>query len=262
VEKAVREGNIANIAREPAACCVLLNFDAGVSRYSLLYWLLDPGQDGPTASEARGRIFAALQRAAVRFAYPEHHIYLTQRDELHEQAKLTRRLQERLDALRHVELFSALREDELSEIAERLVYAPFAQGDTITRQGAVAHWLYILTRGEADVFLELPDGGRRRIDTVRGGQFLGEMGLMTGAQRSATVIARTEVLSYRLDKESFQEVLARRPELAEEISQVLVRRRFALDNLQHELDSESAAQQIAQHQNNLLGRIRGFFGLE
>ncbi|HLF97752.1 MAG TPA: mechanosensitive ion channel family protein [Methylococcaceae bacterium] len=261
-EKAVREGNIANIANWPSACCVLLGFDAGISRYSLLYWLLDPGQDGPTASETRSRIFAALQRAGVRFAYPEYHVDLTQRDEKHEQAKLTRRLRERLDALRHVELFSALRETELSEIGERLVYAPFAQGDTITRQGAVAHWLYILTSGEADVFLELPDGGRRRIDTVRGGQFLGEMGLMTGAPRSATVIAKTEVLAYRLDKESFQDVLARRPELAEEISALLVRRRFALENLQHELDSESAAQQMAQQQNNLLGRIRGFFGLE
>lgn len=262
VQKAVREGNVANVAASPPVNCVLMDFDSTVVRYALRYWLTDIAVDDPTDSEVRRRIYAAMRRANIRFAFPEYHVQMTRLDEQHEQTKRTRRLQERLDALRHVELFSSLREDELAEIAERLVYTPFAQGDTITRQGAVAHWLYILTSGEAEVFLELPDGSRRAIGSAQGGHFLGEMGLMTGAPRSATVIAKTEVLCYRLDKESFQEVLAQRPELAEEISQVLVRRRFALDNLQHELDGEASASQMAQQQSNLLKRIRGFFGLE
>ena len=130
------------------------------------------------------------------------------------------------------------------------------------RQGAIAHWLYIIISGAADVFLELPDGGRRRIDTIHGGSFLGEMGLMTGDPRSATVIAQSEVLAYRLDKDSFQKVLDKRPELAVEISKLLARRRIGIENLQQQLDSESVAQLMAQQQSTFLEQICGFFGLE
>lgn len=261
-QDAIRNGHIPYVAAQPQANCLLMEFAPSAIRYAVRYWLTNLEVDDPTDSEVRNRIYAALQRAGIQLPYPQYHVHLTQRDEQHEQNKRSRRLRERLDTLQQLELFNTLHQDELSEIAERLVYTPFAQGDIITRQGAVAHWLYILTSGEADVFLELPDSSRRRIDTLRAGQFLGEMGLMTGAPRSATVVAKTEVLAYRLDKESFQEVLAHRPELAEEISALLVRRRFALDNLQTELDAESAAQHMAQQQSNLLGRIRGFFGLE
>jgi CRP-like cAMP-binding protein len=158
-------------------------------------------------------------------------------------------------------LFNTLHNDELADIAEQLVYTPFVQGDIMMRQGEIAHWLYIMISGTVDVFLELPDGGRRRIDTLHGGCFLGEMGLMTGDPRSATVIAQSEVLAYRLDKDSFQQVLAHRPELAVEISELLASRRFDIDNLRQQLDSESVAQLMAQQQSNFLAQIRSFFGL-
>jgi len=85
---------------------------------------------------------------------------------------------------------------------------------------------------------------------------------MTGDPRSATVIAQSEVLAYRLDKESFQKIMDKRPELAVEISKILASRRFSIDNLQQQLDSESVAQLMAQKQNSFLEQIRGFFGLE
>jgi CRP-like cAMP-binding protein len=218
--------------------------------------------DDATDSEVRSRLYAALQRAGIQLPYPHYHIHLTNKDDKYEQNKRLRRIKERMDALQQVELFSTLRDEELAEIAEHLVYTPFAQGDVIMRQGAIAHWLYIIISGDADVFLELLDGGRRRIDSIHGGCFLGEMGLMTGDPRSATVIAQSEVLAYRLDKTSFQKILDKRPELAVEISNILASRRFSIDNLQQQLDSESVAQLMAQQQSTFLEQIRDFFGLE
>lgn len=262
-ECAIREGHIANVARQPQASCVVLDFSASTVQYVLRYWLTELESDEGTDGEVRARIYAALRRAGIQLPYPIHHIHMTHQDERHEQGMRMRRLQERLDALHHVDLFSTLREEEITEIAEHLVYTPFAKGDIITRQGETAHWLYILVTGEADVFLEPSNGGVRRwINTLKGGQFVGEMGLMTGAPRSATVIARTELLSYRLDKASFQKILDNRPELAEEISELLTRRQFALDTLQQELNVEATAQQMTRQQNNLRDRILSFFSLE
>jgi CRP-like cAMP-binding protein len=160
-----------------------------------------------------------------------------------------------------MDLFNTLHEDELAEIAEQLVYTPFAKGDFIMRQGEIANWLYIITNGVTDVFLELPCGEQRRlIDTMHGSCLLGEMGLMTGDPRNATVIAKSEVLAYRLDKNLFQKILVRRPELAVELSKLLVSRRSSIENLQQQLDSESLSQMPVQ-QNTFLEQIRSFFGL-
>jgi small-conductance mechanosensitive channel/CRP-like cAMP-binding protein len=261
-QNAVRNGHIEHVADSPAANCLLLDFSPSSARYALRYWLKDIEMDDATDSEVRSRLYAALQRAGIQLPYPHYHIHLTNKDDKHEQNKRLRRIKERMDALQQVELFNTLHDDELAEIAERLVYTPFAQGDVIMRQGAIAHWLYIIISGDADVFLELPDSGRRRIDSIHGGCFLGEMGLMTGDPRSATVIAQSEVLAYRLDKDSFQKILDKRPELAVEISNILASRRFSIDHLQQQLDSESMAQLMAHQQSTFLEQIREFFGLE
>lgn len=261
-QNAVRNGHIANVADTPAANCLLAEFNPSASRYTLRYWLHNIEADSSTDSEVRRRVYAALQRAGIKLPYPQYHIHMTNKNDKYEQNERLRSIKERLDALQHVELFNTLHDDELVGIAELLVYTPFAQGDILMRQGEIANWLYIIINGVADVFLELPDGGRRKISTVHGGCFLGEMGLMTGDPRSASVIAKSEVLAYRLDKDSFQKIMDNRPELAVEISNLLVRRRFALDDMQQQLDSESVARLMAQQQKKFLEKIRSFFGLE
>ena len=99
------------------------------------------------------------------------------------------------------------------------------RGESITRQGAEAHWLYLITRGEAEVRVSA-DGNNlsERVATLGEGDFFGEMGMMTGEARAATLIALSDVECYRLDKEAFNDVLQRRPEIAEDISVVLARR--------------------------------------
>ena len=88
------------------------------------------------------------------------------------------------------------------------------------------------------------------------------MSLMTGAPRSATVVATTEVECYRLDKAAFQDVIRRRPELAEHVAQVLAERQHQLLSAREGLDQEAAARRLAATKHDLLGKIRNFFGLE
>ena len=261
-QNAVRQGRIANVAENPPANCLLMEFAPTSSRYALRYWLTDIEADDVTDSAVRSRIYAALQRNGIQIPYPRYQIHLTNKDDKYKQNKHQRQLKERMDALHQVDLFKTLHDDELAEAAEHLVYTPFVQGDIIMRQGTVAHWLYIIINGTAEVFLELPDGSKRRIDTIQGGCFLGEMGLMTGDPRSATVIALSEVLAYRLDKATFQKILNNRPELAIEISDLLTQRRFNIDNLHQQLDHESVKDLMNQQQHNLLEQIRSFFGLK
>ncbi len=84
---------------------------------------------------------------------------------------------------------------------------------------------------------------------------------MTGAPRRASVIAKTDVECYRLDKVDFEEVLQARPAIAEAISHVLVERVAQLDSALQNLDEESKHNEIHKQHSEVLLTIKRFFGL-
>lgn len=262
IERAVGEAEIPGVAKAPPLSCVVMDFSPGSVRYALRYWLLDPQNDDPTDSQVRIHVLTTLQRAGWRVALPDQVVHLVQEDEAHRDRAWQRDVQRRLEALSSVELFAALSDAERRTLAERLVYAPFARGGVMTRQGAVAHWLYLVSSGEAEVLWETPTGERRRLTTVPAGSVFGEMGLMTGAPRSATVIAKTDVECYRLDKSGFEDIIRARPELAESMSHILAERVRQIDELQTQYHREQSAAEHAQHQAAIVIRIRDFFGLK
>ncbi len=261
VQNAIINGHIKNVADTPTPNCILMALNPSAANYALRYWLTDIEADDSTDSAVRSRIYAALQRAGMDLTCPQQNIHLTYKDDTYQQNKHMLFFKERMEALNQLELFNVLNDSEMTEVAEKLVYTPFAHGDTIMRQGEIANWLFIIKTGTADIFLEAPNSERRLISSTNGRCFLGEMGLMTGAPRSATVIAKTDVIAYRLDKESFQDILTKRPDLANEISKLLVSRLFSINNLQQQIDSETRAKMMSEQQNSFLLQIKGFFGL-
>jgi CRP-like cAMP-binding protein len=131
----------------------------------------------------------------------------------------------------------------------------------MTRQGAVAHWLYIITKGEGEVSVAVEGDLSRKVATLRVGDFFGEMGLMTGEPRLATVTALSDTECYRLDKKGFEEILKGRPEIAEDISHVLARRRVELEAVREGLNEEAKLRRMSHAQGDILRRIRDFFTL-
>ncbi len=258
VQQAIQSAEISGVAEKPAPNCIMMDFDKSSARFAVRYWLTDLANDDPTDSSVRTHIYAALQRAGIHLPVPEQNVHIFKEGEKRDETRRTRQIAQRMDALRKVELFSSFSDDELQTVAESLKHALFVKGDVITRQGAVAHWLYIITEGEAEVILET-EGGNQTLNTLQAGHFFGEMGLMTGAPRSATVVAKTDMECYQLDKESFESILHSRPSIAEEISQILATRRSALDTAQSGFADKQRSQN--QQRSEILARIKTFFGL-
>jgi small-conductance mechanosensitive channel len=261
IDEEMREIMIANVARAPAPGCVLVDFVAGNLLYELRYFLTDLQEDLFTDSAVRVHLFASLQRAGLRVAEEQRTTHAVTKDEAHAETVRQRELQRRLIMLRQVDLLAPLSEEEKNFVAARLQYAPFARGDVITKQGSIAHWLYIIAFGEAEVRFEQPGRAPRVIGTVRPGQFFGEMGLLTGDARNATVVAKTDVECYRLDRASFQALLLARPELAAEVSKVVATRKPDLESARAEA-AEALAHPPEPAPPALLERIQKFFGLK
>jgi len=261
VDEEMREIMIANVARAPAPSCVLVDFVYGNLLYELRYFLTDLQEDLFTDSAVRVHLFASLQRAGIRVAEEQRTAHAVAKDEAHAESVRQRELQRRLIMLRQVDLLAPLSEEEKNFVAERLQYAPFARGDVITKQGSVAHWLYIIAFGEAEVRYEQPGRAPRVLGTVRAGQFFGEMGLLAGDSRNATVIAKTDVECYRLDRASFQALLLARPELAGEVSKVVASRSPELETARAEA-ALAPPPSPEPAEPALLARIQKFFGLK
>jgi CRP-like cAMP-binding protein len=136
------------------------------------------------------------------------------------------------------------------------------QGEVMTRQGAEAHWLYILTKGSAEVLLSMPDGLEKRVSILKAGDFFGETSLLTGEPRNATLKALEDVECYRLDRDAFQDILRNRPEIAQHLSELMARRRVELDAARQELDAAARARIMQHHQQTFIGRISEIFGLD
>lgn len=264
-EKALRSAHIPHMAADPQPNCLMMNFDVATStaRYAVRYWLTDLAQDDPTDSIVRIHIFTALKRAGIRPAKPLQTIHMIKETEDQDARQQAREQARALAALRRVEIFSPLDEDEFLSIAEHLVHAPFAEGSTITRQGSVAHRLYILIAGEVEILLE-DKGQRRTLAIVRAGEpnsFFGEMGLLTGEPRSASILARTDVECYELNKTAFESILKARPAIAEDIARLMASRQVQLEAMRSKMSEETSGLLRTRRESDLTDKIRRFFAL-
>lgn len=260
VEAALNGDAIPNVAMRPAPHCIVVEFKDSYCSYAARYWLTDLNLPDPTDSLVRTRIFSALKRENIALSVPAQAIFLTQDDKSHQERKRQRELQRRVDALRKISLFKTLTDAELTTLASSIRNAPFVAGEAMARQNAVAHSLYIIVKGTASVHVDI-GGVAHEVATLRDGDFFGEMGLLTGAPRSATVLAMTDVECYRLGIAGFEEILHSRPEIAEHISHTLAQRRTELDHIQAEATHAAQRGRVDDAAGSMLHRIRSFFGL-
>jgi small-conductance mechanosensitive channel/CRP-like cAMP-binding protein len=260
IERALAAQPIPNVAAEPPPNCIASAFAESQTRYMVRYWLTDLGMDESTDSLVRNRIFYALARARMSLSIPAQTVFVTEEGQERHAQKRAAEHEQRLAALRRIDLFASLSNPDLSELAQRLNRAPFAKGETITREGAAAHHLYMIMAGQVSVRVGGPEQPRE-VGQLGPGAFFGEMALLTGERRSASAVAVSDVDCYRLDADAFRALLARHPDLAERVAQVLAEREVGLHAAKDRVGADDK-QLKSQRERALLSKIRAFFELD
>jgi small-conductance mechanosensitive channel/CRP-like cAMP-binding protein len=265
VQDALATHDIPNVDPEISPDCVCMDLARdgreSYAVYAVRYWIIDVKRDDPTSSVVRARLHAALRRAGIPLARPVQTVLYAPADDVDEEQIMARRRDRAARVLDDVHLFTALSPEERSAISARLVFTPFARGEYITRQGSVAHWLYLLSSGAVEIRTSLDGGAERLVNRIESPGFFGEMGLLTGEPRLASVVAVTDVECFRLDKHSVEELIRERSDLARQLSETVAERRVTLLAVRENLDEAGKAHRVRTEQERILERIRTFFGL-
>jgi small-conductance mechanosensitive channel/CRP-like cAMP-binding protein len=265
VRAALSMAHIEGVADQPPPSVICYDFAKdnrdSFAYYAVRYWLTDLANDDPTSSRIRARIYTALERANIPLARPSRTVFFSPEEEPDQRGK--RHRERRMTALTSVEVFRALTDQERESLLDHLEFAPYTAGETITKQGAVAHWLYMLCSGKVEIRRHLEESTlSKAVATIDAPGFFGEMGMLTGEPRRADVVALTDVECFRLDKTGFERILHERPEVAQAISRTLAVRDVELATVLEGLDEEARKARMVHLETHMLDRIQQFFGLE
>jgi small-conductance mechanosensitive channel/CRP-like cAMP-binding protein len=272
VTDALLASPIEGVAADPPPGCVCMDFTKdnreSFATYAVRFWLTDLAADDPTSSRVRARIFSALRRAGIPLALPAQTTWVKVDGDERRAKRTAREVEQRFRVLRDLPLFRSLTDDEVRTLAAGLSPVLYAPGEVITRQGAVAHWLYILAAGEVEVRRTVaPEGGSPAPAALKvlgrkvAPDVFGEMGMMTGQPRTADVVATTDVDCFHLDKQTFERIILARPEIADELSDRLAKHHVELIASREGLDDQAKQARHSRERDELLGAIRSFFCL-
>jgi predicted acylesterase/phospholipase RssA/CRP-like cAMP-binding protein len=121
-------------------------------------------------------------------------------------------------------LFSQLDPTALRELAEGIEQVHVVSGDTLMREGEAGDCLYVVASGRLGVVVEGPAGEEMAVAEIGRGETVGEMALLTGAPRSATVRAVRDTILLRFSKASFDALLDRHPHTTMQLARLIVTR--------------------------------------
>ncbi len=204
-------------------------------------------------AEINNQLWYALRREGVRIPFPIRDVQIAhiERRTAEKQREQLRRDAEAV--LAGVPLFAALPEGARSELARRLRIEQFGQGEVVVHAGEAGDSLYVIREGVCEV---LRDAAGQAVAQLKAGDFFGEMTLLTGDPRSATVRAVSDTVLLAVDKEALAPILQANPALSEKLADVAAQRRIQLAAQQGQPpDPETSSRR-------LIGRIKSFFGLK
>ena len=170
---------------------------------------------------------------------PEHNIYLeSQKAEYW---------------FRRVDLFEALDDTECALLSSAATKRHFRAGEVIIEQGARGSSMFLIVEGVVQVSVENDNSDEAVVGNLTIGEVFGEMSLLTGARRAATVTAKRPTVLFEINKAIFSEILKKNDAVVESLSQILASRQQELAAIKNAIGN---AGDIGDGQKGILQAIK------
>ncbi len=250
VKDAVREllADMPLVVRNPPPLCRTWGFDEKGIRYQIRYYVEDFGQADWAMEEIYTRIWYRFRREGIELPYPQRTVHMREGVPVSEFPD-----EVVAEMFRRVDLFKVLKEDERTRLRREMVPRRFARGEHVIEQGEPGKTFYLVGSGELSV-----RAGGVEVSRLTRGNYFGEMSLLTGEPRSATVVALTDVVLLELDRPVFARLFEEHPELAPKLSGMLAHRRTQLNAA---MTASGETVPVATEEGHILARLKSIFRL-
>ncbi|MEP7118088.1 MAG: mechanosensitive ion channel family protein [Acidobacteriota bacterium] len=250
VKQALHEAleNAPLVLQTPRADVVIEDFSSSSVSYRVRFWIADYARDSTARDQVRSNIWYTFKRRDIEIPYPMQVEY--SREEV--RTRPPERLQALAERLGKIDLFTGLDDVECARLADACPERIFGAGERVVRQGAAGQSMFVVLDGAVRVTLE-PSG--QDVAVIGEGGFFGEMSMLTGEPRTATVTAVDDAVLLEISSDRFREQALRRPALVEHVSNAVATRRTGLAEAQAAADQAQATVPAPQ---SLLRRIQQF----
>lgn len=251
VRDAVRQ--VANVSQKIRPVVRIKNLGDNGIDWEVKYWAEDYTLYNDTDALIRQRIWYAFNREKLEFAYPTRTVHLV-RDE--EEPTIEDYLNTTVERFSRIPIFAPLSDEELHKLAQSSKNRVFAPGEAIVRRGQEGNSMFVITSGTVDVEI-LVANEAKVINTLRESDYFGEMSLLTGEPRTATVRSQTETEVVQINKSALKPIFEANPELVETICKMIEERKMILNAV-----SPADAESQARPDKGVMASIRKFFGMK
>ena len=248
--------NARGIAPEPKPRVYLKNFGDSSIQYEIKFWLEDHSTYFKVADSIRTNVWYSLRRHGIRIPFPIRTLQLEQpaRDKQQEVQSAARLM------LRQQTLFESFTDAPLDALLPRGQAAHFGRGEKLIEQGENGDSMFILVNGTADVLVN-HDGMQTRVGSLAAGDCFGEMSLLTGEKRSATVVACTDCEVVEIGKTVLAKSLKENPQLVNMLGEILAKRRMETEGILADTPKTALIRKQEQYTDGFLDKLRLFFEL-
>ena len=239
------------VLKTPAPVVHVINFDASSILHRARFWIQHLPMDEVITDRVRTGIYYAFKRENIEIPYPIAVEYGGDVAQLGPDPGLAKSVE---DLLQNTDLFGLLSDDDRKALAAASPLRMFGDGETIVRQGAPGQSAFVVSQGRVRVSL---DPGDVELAVLGRGAYFGEMSLLTGDPRTASVAARGDCTIVEITADAFRTFVLNQPALVERIGAAIAHRREGIARARATVTSYAAPESAS----SLVARVRRFFRL-
>jgi small-conductance mechanosensitive channel/CRP-like cAMP-binding protein len=244
--------SVKGVCAEPAPSVFVKDFADSSITYEVKVWVNDHQPFNRIMSDVRAHCWYAVRRAGMEIPFPIVTLHRPKPPGEEHKARAIATA-----ALQSHAIFGFLAPADISEIVHDSPLVLFATTEHLIEQGAAGESMLLIAQGRVDVTLSR-DGHSTVVAQLGPGDCVGEMSLLTGEPRNATVIALTEVEAVEIKKDAFAAYVRGNTGALTQLSDLLAQRQLANEQ---QTAGQATPDQRARVRATIMRRLRGFFQL-